>query len=186
MSHRKLAAVLVLGLLAAGCQEVTRAMDKTIGAGASTSSLTPADAEFALRAAYGGSAEVTLGELAQTNAASSEVKAFGQKMIQDHTRLNQDLGTIVRQRGLTPPTGTTAPDQAVAAALGTRMGTAFDQAYLAQQVGAHEMTLALFQHAAQNAEDPAVRSFARRESDTIREHLRQAQSLLRKVRAAAS
>lgn len=185
MSHRKLAAALALGLLAAGCQQVTTAMDKTIGAGASTSSLSPADAEFALRTAYNGNAEVALGELAQTNAASAQVKAFAQKMIQDHTRLNQDLGMIVRQRGLTPPTGTTAPDQAVAAALGTRTGPAFDQAYIAQQIGAHQMTLALFEHAGQHADDPAVRSFARRESDTIREHLREAQSLQRQVRAGS-
>jgi putative membrane protein len=43
--------------------------------------LSPADTEFALRAASGSNAEISLGELAQKNAASPAVKEFGQRRL---------------------------------------------------------------------------------------------------------
>lgn len=182
MPRAKLAAsMLVLGLFVAGCEQTNRAIDRTIGPGASTSSLTPADAEFVLRAADSSNAEIALGQLAQEKAQSAAVREFGQDMVTSHTRLNQELTQVATQNGLTPPTTPTAPSTAVATALGTRTGAAFDRAYLTQQVAAHDMTLALFRHAAQNAENTAIRSFAQRHADEIEEHLERAQSLLRAV-----
>ncbi len=182
MSRAKLiASTLALGLVAAGCQQTSTAIDRTIGPGASTSSLTPADAEFVLRAADSSNAEIALGELAQENAQSASVKEFGRDMIASHTRLNQQLTQVATRNGLTPPTTPTAPAAAVAAALGTRTGAAFDRAYLAQQVASHDMTLALFRHAARNADDEAIREFAQRHMEEIEEHMEQAESLERAV-----
>jgi putative membrane protein len=161
MPSPKLAvAALALGLLAAGCQQAGTAIDRTIGPGATATTLSPADTEFALRAASGSNAEISLGELAQKNAASPAVKEFGQRMIADHRRLNQELTTIVGARGLTPPSTPSEPEVAAAAALSQRTGAAFDRA---------------------NAGDPSLRSFAAREAGTIEEHLEEAQSLLRQV-----
>jgi putative membrane protein len=182
MPSPKLAvAALALGLLAAGCQQAGTAIDRSIGPGATATTLSPADTEFALRAASGSNAEISLGELAQKNAASPAVKEFGQRMIADHRRLNQELTTIVGARGLTPPSTPSEPEVAAAAALSQRTGAAFDRAYLEEQVAAHELTLTLFRHAARNAGDPSLRSFAAREAGTIEEHLEEAQSLLRQV-----
>jgi putative membrane protein len=135
--------------------------------------------------AQGGSAEVALGELAQTHAASPEVKTFGQRMIRDYRRLSQEIGTIMRRHGLTPPTEPSEPERAAVAALAAETGPAFDQAYLAQQARAHAMTLSQFQRTAEGPDASAVRSFARREMDTVRGHLDDAQSLLRRVQAAS-
>ena len=185
MSHRKLAGVAIVLALVAGCQQaskqVSTAVDRTVGPGASTSSLSPADAEFVLRVADGGNAEIARGELAQTNAASADVKRFGQRMIEEHTRLNQELASLAEQRGLSAPKMPSTIDQSVAAALGTRTGAAFDRAYLAEQVAAHQMTLALFRNAAANADDAALRSFAQNHTKTIQQHLEQAQALVRRV-----
>ena len=185
MSHRKLAAATVALALLAGCQQaskqVSTVVDKTVGSGASTSSLSPADAEFVLRVADGGNAELALGELAQTNAASAEVKKFGQRMIEEHTRLNQELASLAEQRGLSAPKMPSSIDQSVAAALGTRTGAAFDRAYLDEQIAAHQMTLTLFRHAAENADDQALRAFAQNHVKTIQQHLNQAQTLRRRA-----
>jgi putative membrane protein len=184
-SSTRAGALLAFGLLLVGCEQAGTALDRTIGPGATATTLSPADAEFALRAAYGSNAEISLGELAQTNADSPAVKAFGRQMIEDHRRLNQELAGIVTPQGLTPPTGPSEPEQAAAAALATRTGASFDRAYLQEQVAAHELTLAMFRHAAGNASDPALRAFARREATSIEAHLDEARSLLRQTGTAA-
>ena len=48
--------------------------------------------------------EVKLGELAERNGLSSEVKEFGAHMVKDHTRLNKELGAAATSIGLTVPT----------------------------------------------------------------------------------
>ncbi len=181
-----IAGALALGFLAAGCQQANTALDRTIGPGASTSSLTPADAEFVLRAADSSNAEIALGELAQQNASSASVKEFGADMVTSHTRLNEMLASVATARGLTPPTTPTAPAQAVAAALGTRTGTAFDRAYLEQQVASHDMTRALFRHAARNADEASIRTFAQRHVSEIEEHLERAERLQRSTTVASN
>jgi putative membrane protein len=183
MFHHKLAGTMVVLALLPGCQQASRhvstAVDRTVGSGASTSSLSPADAEFVLRVADGSNAEIALGELAQTNAASAEVKRFGQRMIEEHTRLNQELASLAELRGLSVPKLPSSIDQSVAAALGTRTGAAFDRAYLDEQVAAHQMTLSLFRHAAENADDQALRAFAQSHVRTIQQHINEAQTLAR-------
>ncbi len=69
----------------------------------------------------------------------------------------------------------------MAAALGTRTGAAFDRAYLDQQVVAHQTTLTLFQNAAEDADDQALRTFAQNHVRAIQQHLDQAQTLRRQV-----
>lgn len=185
MAHRTLAAALAGGLLLVGCQQIGTTVDKLLGPSASTSTLAPADAEFARRMGQGSNAEVALGELAQANAAAPEVKAFGRKMIRDYRRLGEEIGAIMRRHGLTPPTKPSEPERAAVAALAAQTGPAFDQAYLAQQAQAHAMTLSQFQRTAEGPDASAVRGFARRETDTIRGHLEYARSLLRRMQAGS-
>jgi hypothetical protein len=47
--------------------------------------------------------EVKLGELAEPNGLSSEVKEFGAHMVKDQTRLNKELGAAATSIGLTVP-----------------------------------------------------------------------------------
>jgi putative membrane protein len=98
-------------------------------------------------------------------------------MIEEHTRLNQELASLAEMRGLSVPKLPSSIGQSVAAALGTRTGAAFDRAYLDEQVAAHQMTLSLFRHAAENADDQALRAFAQSHVRTIQQHLNEAQTL---------
>lgn len=65
-------------------------------------------------------------------------------------------------------------------------GAASDRAYLTEQVAAHDLTLALFRHAARNAEDDALRSFAQRHADEVAEHMQRAERLLRATTAGGA
>src|ERR1700759_1822920 len=49
------------------------------------------DEKFANGAAIGGMEEVQLGQLAAQKGVSDDVRQFGQRMVDDHTKANQDL-----------------------------------------------------------------------------------------------
>src|SRR5664279_2006731 len=53
-----------------------------------------ADTTFILAAAQGGMTEVKLGELASKNAKRDDVKEFGQRMVKDHTAINDNLKVL--------------------------------------------------------------------------------------------
>src|SRR6185437_1182351 len=76
-----------------------------------------ADKDFAKKAMEGGNAEIQLGKLAQQKSNSEDVKHFGEKMVTDHTKLNEDMAPIAQNLGVTPPTGTGMADKAEEAKL---------------------------------------------------------------------
>jgi putative membrane protein len=61
------------------------------------------DREFAMKAAEGGQAEVAHAQMALQKSASDDVKRYAQRMIDDHTKANQELMTIASGKGLTLP-----------------------------------------------------------------------------------
>jgi putative membrane protein len=142
-------------------------------------SLSATDRTFVSQAAYGSLGEVALGELAVERASSPAVRQFGQRMVQEHTRMNEDLIAIASQKGVTPPSAPDPGRQAVSAQLGQLQGAAFDRQYVQQQLADHETTLTLFQGEASSGQDPQLRAFAREYAPVIQEHL----AMLRQLEA---
>ena len=60
------------------------------------------DKAFLHKAAAGGMAEIQLGQLAEQKGNSPEVKQFGQKMVEDHSRLNDQMKPLAEQLGDLP------------------------------------------------------------------------------------
>jgi predicted outer membrane protein len=88
------------------------------------------DRNFMMRAAQGGMAEVKLGQLATQNAENQAVKDFGQKMVDDHSKANDELKGLADQKTVTLPTDLDAKDQATYDRLSKLNGAAFDKAYM--------------------------------------------------------
>src|SRR2546423_15138150 len=73
-----------------------------IGANTETrGQLTASDYKFVKNAARGGTSEVELGELAVQKASNESVRQFGQRMVTDHKRANEDLRRISSRKGAT-------------------------------------------------------------------------------------
>jgi len=63
---------------------------------------------FVDHAAEGGLAEVGLGKLAADKAARADVKQFGQRMVDDHSKAGDELSGLASSKGIpAPSTGTT-------------------------------------------------------------------------------
>ena len=145
-------------------------------AGPAVAALSSTDRSFAQNAAAGGLAEVALGQLAQQNASSQQVKAFGQQMVTDHGQANQELQRIAQTENLTLPTAPASKDQALQKRLSGLKGSAFDAAYMQDMVKDHKQDVAEFQREAQSGQDPALRAFALKTLPTLQKHLQMAEA----------
>ena len=97
----------------------------------------PALKSFAMKAADGGMAEVELGKLAAQKGSNDRVKQFGQKMVDDHSKANDDLKQAASQAGIELPADTSAKHKQLVQKLSGLSGAAFDKAYMDAMVKDH-------------------------------------------------
>jgi putative membrane protein len=135
------------------------------------------DSRFVMFAAMGGMAEVELGRLAAQKGASEDVRQFGQRMVDDHTKSNEELMSVVSPKGIRPPTTLDAKHQAAVRKLSALSGERFDREYARMMVGDHKKTVAEFQREADRGADPDIKAFAASKLPALQEHLRMAQRL---------
>ena len=145
-----------------------------------------ADHTFAMKAAQGGMAEVELGKLATEKASNPDVKAFGQKMVDDHTKANDQLKDIASKQSLALPTDVSAKDKAEKDRLSKLSGDAFDKAYMSHMVMDHKKDVADFQKEAKSGGDDQIKNFAQQTLPTLQEHLKMAQATQSKVKGSGS
>jgi putative membrane protein len=139
--------------------------------------LSAAEQAFVIDAAQGGMAEVELGRLAESRGASAQVRDFGRMMVQQHTQANSELMAIAQRLGITPPTSLPPSAQAAQMRLQTAQGQDFDRQYVEQQAAAHLEQRALFQFAANNAQNPDLRGFAQKTLPVIERHIDQLRTI---------
>jgi putative membrane protein len=154
--------------------------------GTSSSKLAPSDRTFIKKAAEGGLAEVELGKLATEKAASPEVKQFGQRMVEDHSKANEQLKQVASEKGVAVPEKLSPKDAATKARLEKLSGKAFDRAYMHDMVVDHTKDVSEFRMEAKNAKDPDVKNFASQTLPVIEDHLKEAKSIAPKTGAKTS
>ena len=148
---------------------------------AAADDLAAQDKMFVTEASGSGLAEVELGQLAQQQAASSEVKQFGQQMVQDHGQANQKLMALAKELGATPPEKPGEKAEATKRELEGMTGEKFDQGYIRAMIKDHDQAVALFQREAQEGQSEQLRKFAEATLPTLQEHLQMARSIGRQV-----
>ncbi len=156
----------------------------TTGTTATTSTaapLTSKDKGFVTSAAKGGTTEVELAQDAVSHATNPDVKAFAQKIIEDHTKANTELAQLAAGKGVTMPTETDARLKEAKERLEKLTGKTFDQAFVRQMVEDHKSTIKLFEDESKAAADPDVKKFAESTLPTLREHLKTAEGLEKTV-----
>lgn len=134
------------------------------------------DWKFFKKAAQGGMAEVTLGQLAVDKAESEAVKNFGQRMVTDHGKASPELKDLATAENVTLPTEMDAEAKAVQKKLSTLSGPEFDKAYVEEMLKGHKKDISAFEKQAQQGKDPEVKNWAEKTLPTLREHYSLAQT----------
>jgi len=168
-----LCVVLVVGPAIAGAQSNVRS--------ASPSPLAAGDRKFLSEAADGSMAEVELGKLAVQKAADEGVKKFGQRMVDDHSKVNDELRQLAGREGIELPAAPSAKNRDLKRRLASLSGAFFDEAYMTNMVTDHKEDVAAFQRESNLARDPQVKSFATQTLPRLRGQLKSAQEIASKT-----
>jgi len=133
------------------------------------------DAEFAVEAADGGMMEVEMGTLAITKAASPEVKQFAQKIVDEHTRTNNELKALAEKKNISLPTTLGDEYQRKLENLREKTGAEFDKEYMDLMVKDHKEDVKEFEEQAEDGTDPEIKEWASSKLPTLRNHLEEAE-----------
>jgi putative membrane protein len=135
------------------------------------------DQRFVNEAARGGMLEIQLGQIAQKNGESSAVKQFGEQMVTDHTRLNNELGAAAKKDGFEVPTELSSKQSAEVRSFSKLSGKEFDSKYAQVMVKDHTDDLAAFQKAESSTEKPELKKAIADAIPVIQHHLEMAKQL---------
>ncbi|CAM7818916.1 DUF4142 domain-containing protein [Leclercia adecarboxylata] len=122
--------------------------------------------------------EIAAAKIALNKAESSEVKAFAQKMVDDHGDALTKVQTVAKQKDVTLPTEPDAQHKAMADKLEKESGDAFDKMYM-ENAGTkdHKMVLSKLQSDAKNIKDPDVKALADAHTPVVEQHLKSAEQM---------
>lgn len=140
------------------------------------------DKKFLKDSALGGMTEVELGKLAAQKASSDAVKQFGQRMVDDHSKANEQLKQVAGRSNIEVPAALDSKHQSRVDKLAKLSGPAFDKAYVKDQVKDHERDVDDFKSEAQGGSDPNVKQFAMKTLPTLQEHLSAVKDLKKTVK----
>lgn len=135
------------------------------------------DKAFVKDALQGGMAEVQLGQLAAQKGSSEDVKQFGQKMVDDHTKLGTSMSEVAQQVGVKPPDGLSKKDKQLLAKLQGLSGPQFDDAYIKAMLKDHKKDESAFKMEAEQAQNPAIRQVAQQGEQVVASHLQMIQQI---------
>jgi putative membrane protein len=169
-SHREWPVVCGLAGAALLCGSFTAIAQNTTSPSAS-------DKKFVQAALQGGAAEVELGQLAVQKAQSEDVRQFGQKMIDDHTKMGDQMKDVAKKEGISIPNGVPAKDKELEAKLKSLSGDSFDNAYIKAMLKDHQHDLSEFKREANLGNDTSIKDAASQGRELISQHLKMVEDI---------
>jgi putative membrane protein len=132
--------------------------------------------EFVMKASEAGTAEVELGKLAAQKATAPDVKAFGQRMVTDHSKAGAELEALAGKKGISPVKELNPMHKKALEDLRGKSGADFDAAFAKQMVMDHNEAVTLFTGASA-LPDAELSAFAKKTLPTLKDHQQMAAKL---------
>ncbi|MBR0908247.1 DUF4142 domain-containing protein [Bradyrhizobium liaoningense] len=130
---------------------------------------------FLKKAIQGNFAEVSMGDLAQKNGQSDDVKSYGKMLSTDHAAANQKALDAANSLGMNPPGGPNAKQKADYDKMSKMSGAGFDKMFATHMVADHQKDIAEYKKASKSRD--AAGEYASGQIDTLQKHLDTAKSL---------
>ena len=152
----------------------------------------PTDPQIAHIAYTAGLIDVEAGKLALEKSKDKDVRAFAQRMIGDHTSVNDQALALVKKLNVTPednPTSQSLTKEAEATRkkLANLTGAAFDRAYVDNEVAFHKtVNNALSATLIPNAQNSELKSLLQNGLKVFEAHLEHAERLAQQLSSAKS
>lgn len=131
-------------------------------------------------------ADSATGALAATKATDREVREYGQMMVTEHHQMRVEGKTVADSSGLGPELPANDPGEAnhtaaMASLEQAARGQAFDRAYIAHAIRAHEEALGTARNAEQSTTNAQIRGMVRKAIPVIEKHLNRAKEIQQRI-----
>ncbi|HEY9340873.1 MAG TPA: DUF4142 domain-containing protein [Hanamia sp.] len=165
----------------------TNKMDHTMTSSSDTTNnmavatLDEGSKKFIEDAGKGGMMEVNLGNVAMNSATSQQVKDFGKMMVDDHTKLNNELKDLAGKKNVQLPAAVSEDQQKEMDNLSKKTGNDFDKAYVKLMIDDHKKDINDFKKASKNVTDNDLKNFAVNALPVLQKHLDAIQAIQKKM-----
>lgn len=148
------------------------------GSTAASAAMPKADQKMMNELAQANLTEVKAGEMALQKSQNPDVKAFAQKMVDDHGAAMKELQTLAQSKGVTLPTEMDAKHKRMTTSMEKLSAERFDKTYISQG-GAieHKKTSKLVREIQSKAKDSDLKAMAAKLQPAIDEHMKMAQGM---------
>ncbi|MEC3881663.1 DUF4142 domain-containing protein [Parapedobacter sp. 10938] len=172
----------IASVITAACNNTNRraaddSVEQAQGVNDTSAMVNEQDADFAVKAADAGLAEIELGKLAVEKATDQRLKDFAQRMVTDHQKANDELMAIATGLNITLPPVISEDHVDKQRKLRDKSGDAFDEAYVDIMVKDHDRVVSLFEDAASDARNVELQAFAAKTLPTLKKHFEEAKVL---------
>ena len=136
--------------------------------------------------------EIELGKIAEQKAASSEVRAYADQLVQDHTNVDRMVVAQAQETGTNLKNGAearqavrseTARQKELERKLKAAQGADFDRLYLKETNAEHEKLIRKLQQDKQNTSDQELETLIEKVIPVLEQHRDLAQILMKKEQA---
>ncbi len=172
---RTFAAAALAASLCSAVMAQTTPPDQPPADAAKDAGLSHHERAFFRKAATAGAKEIAVSQAVMDKLLNTQVKAFAQTMVIDHTSVAEQLATLASAKGVTLP----QQDTSVADEWSKKSGDV-DAKYVKEMVSDHEGAVKLFEDASKSP-DSDIAAFAQKTLPTLQHHLMMAQDLAKTV-----
>lgn len=146
-----------------------------------------ADGKLMRQLAQAHLAEIKTAALATAISDDKALRAYGEKMLQDHGKALDELRLLARRGDVILPGGVEAEHAALLHKLAATVGKQFNQMYHAEAgLALHQQSQALFKEASSRAQVPELKAYVNNLLPVIGKHLHLAQQMADAPDAAAA
>ena len=172
--------VQTMGAMVMGCALLTA------GTVAVRAQGTDQDKQFLMTASQGDLTEITLSKLALTKATDPQVKAYAQKMITDHQKLEAQMKPFADGMGVTPATALSPEHQQLLDQLQGLSGADFDKQYMSDMDSDHHTALDAFKTEESTTTDAQLKPAVVKGEKVVAQHTAMADKLSKKLGGTSS
>ena len=136
--------------------------------------------------------EIALGKMAEQKASSSEVRAYADQLVQDHTNVDRLVVAMAQDSGTNLKNGAeahqaarhvTAREKELERKLKSVQGADFDRLFLKETSADHDKLIAKLQQDKQNTSDEELETLIEKVIPVLEQHRELAQILMKKEQA---
>jgi putative membrane protein len=138
------------------------------------------DQDFIKHVFENNDAQVRMSQLAQQKSSSDDVKQFGDKMVEIHNQLDQQLQPLAKKLDVNQPKKPNKKEKKELAQLQALSGPSFDSAYLQAMAAAQQQSMKLFANEVKSGEKTSAALAAKQDEPVLAQHF----AVLQKIAAA--